>query len=320
MNKEKLVKLSPSRIKTYISCSWLGWSKYQERAPDKTNNGSARGSCIHYVLECLANPKHKEKFDLIINTGNIFSCAPVYRLALNHAKKLRVSDDANMQMISDFILVALKTDFYREGADEIHIEKEFDYSNGKYRVGGFMDILAVYHKEKKVRCIDYKSSKAKFSKEEMEYNIQGMVYAMICKKWYPDYEVEMVFEFLKFKKDPIQARKYTQEELDGMEKYLEHVSEYLQDFDLQKAFSNFAWKNIKNKWLCGKELGQFNVAGEPAFVCSMKYPFVYFKLVDKEGKLIKASRDKSDLEPMKKPEMKIVTGKYEGCPQFKHLF
>lgn len=319
MKKEDLVKLSPSRIKTYISCSWLGWSRYQERAPDKTNDGSARGSCTHYALECLANKKHKSKYDQIIKDGGIFNCPPVLRLVLHHAKKLRVSDPENMQMISDFIIVALKTDFYREGADEVFIEREFDYSNGKYRVGGFMDVLAIYHKEKKVRCIDYKSSKAKFSKKEMDYNIQGMVYAMICSKWYPGYDVEMVFEFLKFKKDPIQSIKYSAKELDAVEVFLEKVGEYLQDFDIKKAFSNFAWKNIENKWLCGKELGQFNVAGQPAFICSMKYPFVYFKLMDGD-KMIKSSREKSDLIPLKKPGMTIITGKYEGCPQFKHLF
>lgn len=313
------VKLSPSKLKTLDTCSWIFWQKYFQGFPNESNSGASRGSVVHYVLECLGNPKRRFVVESIVKANDPFIFGPLKRLIYIHAKKLYVASDENIQMIKDFILVALKNDFYCEGALEVLLEDKFYVEGSNYILNGIMDKVALYND--RVLLVDYKSSKAKFGKEELSFNYQNIIYTLAVKKKYPHLPVKLIFQFLKFKLKPNQeGPALSDKELSEFETYLEYIADYIKTFDEKKAISNLAKFNVKNMFLCGKKCGELNAAGEPAFICSMKYPRLFFKLETADGKMIKSAFDKNELESLKKEGQVIRSVSYPGCPAFKYLW
>ena len=110
--KKQKVKLSASRLKTAKTCSWLYWSKYHLKLPDKTNEGASRGFICHLIFECLGNKRHAATYKQIIKAKNIFASPSVERLVLKHAKRLNVDDQENIELINKMSLAALGHDFF----------------------------------------------------------------------------------------------------------------------------------------------------------------------------------------------------------------
>jgi hypothetical protein len=122
INMADKIRLSASKLKTAKTCSWLYWVNYHTNFPKSSNDGANRGSVAHYVLECLLRNDRRPYTDKIVNLGNISAVKSVERMAKIHAAKLNVADDENFAMINEFILTALKNDFYCEGATEVIAE------------------------------------------------------------------------------------------------------------------------------------------------------------------------------------------------------
>ncbi len=314
-----MVKLSASRLKTLLTCGLVYHFKYLDKIPEgKNNEGASRGSCTHYVLECLLRKDRKERVENILKNKDPWSDLAVKRLARHHADKLEVGDEANFEMIRKFILVALQLDFYHEGSLEVIAEESFDIKTDKYHTGGFLDKTAIY--PDKIKIVDYKTSKAKFNAKEQEFNLQNFFYTLAAKKKYPDLPVELEFQFLKIK-DPVQkAPTITQDQLDGFELWLADLTEFIDSFSFEQAKTMAAKGSYTNGWLCGKGPGEMNAAGDkPAYYCTFKFPFVYFSL-KKEGKVIKTSRTRSDLEKEMKDGEEITQELHRGCPHWVHLW
>ena len=106
------VKLSASRLKTAKTCSWLYWSKYHLKLPDKSNDGASRGSVCHLVFECLGNPRHKKTFKSLIKSQDIFSIPSIKRLVYKHAVKLGIDDDENINLVKQMTLAGLNHYFF----------------------------------------------------------------------------------------------------------------------------------------------------------------------------------------------------------------
>jgi hypothetical protein len=314
--------LSPSRIKTFISCSYLGYAKYFLKTPDTGNDGSSRGSTLHEILELLANPRHKKHYDLIMAKKDGFASFALNRLIKRYAKNHGVADPENMEMIRGFLYTALKNDFYFEGADEVFVERQFEVKEPGYHVLGYLDLVALYHDKKIAVIRDWKSSKAKFSKEEIDYNLQSLIYSFFIKKLYPDYKIICQFYFLKFTSCPIQEKIHTDKELAAIEDYLIYFSSYLDSFDAKVAYSNFAKTDFTKSWLCGGKLGELNKEGREKWRCSMKYPFEYVSIYDKDGKFIKSYRERSKeiLDNAEKMGYTVRNETYQGCPAHRNLW
>lgn len=318
-----MVKLSASRVKTLFNCGILYYNQYVTKIPQGPNNsGAARGSTCHYVLECLLRPDRKERVSAILKKGDPWTDEAIRRLAKIHADKLEVGDSINFEMIRKFILVALQTDFYCEGSTSLEAEGQFDIKTDSYHIGGFLDKRAVY--EDKVKIIDYKSSKAKFTGKDHTFNLQNYFYTLAEKKRLQeeglDLPVEMEFQFLKFAKAPIQtAPAISDTALVGFEEWLGEVTKFIDTLTLTEAMGLAARGSYERGWLCGKGPGEFNVKGEPAFYCQFKFPFVYFELMEGD-KVIKSSRVKSELKEIKTKDQTIRQKKYAGCPKWKELW
>ena len=304
--KKNKVFLSASRMKTMETCSWLYWCKYHLKLPDKTNDGALRGSICHLILELLLKPRHKKHYDAIIESKDIAASVPVNRTVIKFLKANDAWSDENYELCNKMIYVALNYDYF--GGEGGHIDKpeeEFKIENKKpkYNIYGFIDKPVQYKDKGLLKIVDYKTSKAKFKGDELETNIQAMMYSLAAKKLWPKLKRRVVqFLFLKFPRSPAQELEYTDEQLKGFEYYLERVNKIVEEFDEKAANSDYATNN-GHQWLCGP--------AKSGWICPFHKPFDYYVLSDKDGKQVKSSYE-NDFQP--EDGQTVEKRHYEGCP------
>ena len=307
--------LSASRIKTLESCSWSYYCNYELKIPQRQNEGALRGTIAHLVFELVLKDKHKHHKDLILNANDLNGSPAVKRLVIKNLTKdekdhgLPMTSEENYELMNKMIIVGLRSDFFGEGGVVTDPEKEFliENENPKYKIRGFMDKPIMYEKEKQVKIVDYKSSKQKFRGEELTANIQAMAYSLAAKRLWPEYKPWVEFLFLRFPKSAQQHCKFSNEELEGFEYFLESCYRQINSFTEEDAKSNYA-KDGKNTWMCK--------AGK-TWRCPYLDPFTYYQIIDEEGNVVDRSLKESGLRALKEGEEKKVT-EYEGCPAHDH--
>jgi hypothetical protein len=302
---KNLKVLSASRIKTLETCSWVYWNNYHTKVPQSQNDGALRGTICHTVFELLLNKRHLENYKRIIKKNAIDGDKGVDALVKKLAKKVKL-DDSNYKLLNDMILVGLKHDFFGEHGDIVKPEYSFNIESQepKYHIRGFIDKPIKTKKE--MHIIDYKSSKYKFRGDDLEANIQAMMYSLASKKLWPKLKPIVKFLFLRFPKQPIQELTFTDEQITGFEHYLEHINDYVNKFDENSAKANFAIDNEKNKWMC-------KVGG---WKCPYKDPYEYYVKLNDKGEVVETSLE-NNFKDIK--GFKVETRKYEGCPKWPQL-
>jgi hypothetical protein len=308
MNKNKSIEeknkiLSASRIKTLETCSWVYWNNYHAKVPQTQNDGALRGTICHTIFELLLNPKHKHHYEKIIEKNSIEGSAAVKKLV----KKLKYRvglDESNFDILNQMIMVGLKHDFFGKGGKIIQAEYPFEIKNDdpKYHIKGFID--KPIKKKKEMHIIDYKSSKYKFRGDDLQANIQAMMYSLASLKLWPKLKPIVKFLFLRFPKQPIQELVFTEEQIKGFEHYLEHVNDYINKFDENSAKTNFAADNDKNKWMC--QIGSWK--------CPYKDSYEYYVKLNDKNEIVESNLENN----FKKTEgFKIEKRNYNGCPRWK---
>jgi len=302
---KNLKVLSASRIKTLETCSWVYWNNYHTKVPQSQNDGALRGTICHTVFELLLNKRHLENYKRIIKKNAIDGDKGVDALVKKLAKKVKL-DDSNYKLLNDMILVGLKHDFFGERGDIVKPEYSFNIESQepKYHIRGFIDKPIKTKKE--MHIIDYKSSKYKFRGDDLEANIQAMMYSLASKKLWPKLKPIVKFLFLRFPKQPIQELTFTDEQITGFEHYLEHINDYVNKFDENSAKANFAIDNEKNKWMC--KIGGWK--------CPYKDPYEYYVKLNDKGEVAETSLE-NNFKDIK--GFKVETRKYEGCPKWPQL-
>ena len=302
---KNLKVLSASRIKTLETCSWVYWNNYHTKVPQSQNDGALRGTICHTVFELLLNKRHLENYNRIIKKNAIDGDKGVDALVKKLAKKVKL-DDSNYKLLNDMILVGLKHDFFGEHGDIVKPEYSFNIESQepKYHIRGFIDKPIKTKKE--MHIIDYKSSKYKFRGDDLEANIQAMMYSLASKKLWPKLKPIVKFLFLRFPKQPIQELTFTDEQITGFEHYLEHINDYVNKFDENSAKANFAIGNEKNKWMC--KIGGWK--------CPYKDPYEYYVKLNDKGEVVETSLE-NNFKDIK--GFKVETRKYEGCPKWPQL-
>jgi len=302
MEKQSLKTLSASRIKTLETCSWVYWNNYHTKVPQSQNDGALRGTICHTIFELLLNKRHLKNYKRIIKKNSIDGDEGVARLVKKLSAKVKL-DESNYKLLNDMILVGLKNDFFGEGGEIVKPEYDFDITNEepKYHIKGFIDKPIKIKKE--MHIIDYKSSKYKFRGDDLEANIQAMMYSLASKKLWPKLKPIVKFLFLRFPKQPIQELIFTDEQIKGFEHYLEHINDYVNKFNEESARANFAVDSQKNKWMC-------QVGG---WKCPYKDPYKYYVKVNDKGEVVETSLE-NNFKNIK--GFKVETRDYEGCPKF----
>ena len=242
-------------------------------------------------------------------------------------------------MVNDMVVVGLTNDFFVTGKKVFDPEYEFLIENEepKYNAMGYIDKWAKDVKKKEIHVIDYKSSKSKFAGEDLESNVQAMLYSLAAKKVYPDYIPIVTFVFLQFAKSPNQVLQFDETTLNGFEHYLEMCQNKIEKFSHTDAVSNFA-ADTKPKGggfngflLCGfaKQPGELKKDGTPKWHCPFRFKFDYYILLDNKNKAVKSIkvddlvaryRDEipSELEAQraKHDGWTIEKRNYGGCPRW----
>ena len=319
--------LSASKLKTFEDCSWKYWCNYVLNIPSTQNDGAARGTACHLVLEMLLNSRHKKYYDKITKENSILNCPQIVRLVRKSLRKdgRQFDTEDNLNMCSAMIDVELQYDFFGENGLIESPEQDFLLENDDppYKVRGFIDKPVQYPDKKFIKIVDYKSSKNKFEGEEITANIQAMVYALAAKRLWPSLEDVMVeFLFLKFPKDAAMQFEPSSDQLAGFEHYLSSVYKAINNYSEKDATSNLAAdkpfpakdEGFKGKLLCGfaSYPGQLKKNGDVMWACSYKFPFDYYTLVDKDGKVKGSALTEDELSP--KEGCVVVKKHYEGCP------
>lgn len=301
MNNNELVPLSPSRISTCDDCSWRYWCSYKLKLPELKSAAQTRGTLVHKVLEVFLNPKCKNYVNDILSFGGINVRNPIYKYTETLTKQKGLHSE--LDTILEMIFIGLKTDYYCEGHKKIQAEVRFDIENEEYnfRLKGFIDVLADMGDSVLIR--DYKTSKSKKTKKDLESDIQGMIYSLA------GYQLtgkapNMQFLFLRFPKKPEQNYIYPIEQLEGLKPYLSQVQQKIQNFSFDEATKNLAKGGIKWRMLCG-------TGNEGQHTCPFMKPFAYYALVDNDGEIIKTSFDEN-IKP--KENQTLIKKFYSGCP------
>jgi hypothetical protein len=302
-NKDKKW-LSASGIETLEVCSFKYYQQNVIRVPQKPNLGSTRGSEIHVLFEILLNKRHKKHVDAILAKESVEGSPAVNRLMIKMMKADGIFDTLNYDIMNQMLLVGLKRDFYGEflAGQVSKPEYKFELENEepKYRIRGILDKYIKYPNDL-VIIRDFKSSKSKFSKEDLTTNNQAMVYSLVGYKQLGAKDVKTEFLFLRFPKQPIQEVHLTKEQLSGYEHYLAYLYGIIENFDENAAKSNFAGASRENSWLCQKGGWQ----------CPFLKSFIYYAVVDEKGSTIRTSLNKASLKV--KEGQKIVDMQYGGC-------
>jgi hypothetical protein len=331
-------QLSASRIKTLENCSWLYWCNYHLKLPDTTNTGALRGTLCHAVFEWLLLTKHRKHFDDIVNANDIKGSPAIERVVVAYLKKYDLPDPEDYKLVNKMILVGLTTDFFLSGKKLFDPEYAFNIRNKKpvYNARGFIDKWALDEKNKTVHICDYKSSKSKFSGDELASNVQAMLYSLAAKKVHPEYAPIVTFIFLRFKKAPEQVLQFDEKTLEGFEHYLEMCQAKIDDFSHDDATDNYAADQpqkgggFNGILLCGfcKEKGELKKDGNPKWSCAYKFPYDYYALIDNRGVCKKTAvtniaEEYKDNQPTILKELKkgkkgwkIEKRHYGGCPKW----
>lgn len=302
-----MIKLSASRIKSYFSCSWYYYAKYCKKIPENGSNaGAARGSVVHDILECLLRADRRPMVEEILQLNDPF-IPPIKRMARMLAKKFGVWNPKDFKLIGGFLLVALKLDFYHDGANEVLAEYEFDIKKNGWHIGGFVDKIAIY--DDYVKIVDYKTNQNIFKPEELEFNLQNYFYCYAVKQA-TGKPVSLDFLFLKHK-TRLSSPVISDIELEGFEEWLNHIGSILSNFSFENAVTHSP-RGTKDIWLCGKPDGSRNKDGSLSWSCAYRSPFVYFELMEGENR-IESSRKREELEKIKKEGQIIKERTYQGC-------
>ncbi len=327
-------KLSASKFKTFKSCSCLYYYRYVEKLPSSTNDGNRVGDCTHIVCECLVKPRHRKHYDAVVAAKDIRGSKVVTRFVETYLRKAGMKQEF-FDKISNFIYVALFSDFFCENSLWLKAEQDFDIQseNPRYRIVGFIDQLAEYLNNW-IRVKDFKSQKKLFEGDDREANIQGMIYALAVKKLFGQDKKPVVdFLMLNFPVDSDDFRMRmtpTDEELAGLEVLLENVYKQIENFTAADILRWPAKKmplpktgeGFKGPLLCGwagrgfvQSPTQLKKNGDKMFHCEYRFPFEYYALCDEEGKVLRTSH-KKDLTADKSKGEFVIKKKHLGCAAF----
>ena len=249
-----------------------------------------------------------------MDEGSIYGCRAVMRLVKLGQDKYHISQEIMDEMNSCIMCVLNNIDFFHSKATKVFPpEWEFHLKGANYHAKGFLDDLAIYGTgSESTGCIrDWKTMGLSYKTEAElmeEFGIQATMYQLAV---YKHFGVLSTVEFYLVRYPPT-AKKPTRhirvipaksvDELRGYEMYLEYFGNYLKNFGIPEAMSNFAADDEKGKRFC-------------QYICKFKQPMDYIAHVGADGKTIKGYFPDDTLPQLKEGET-LEERHYGGCPRF----
>jgi hypothetical protein len=315
--QKKKIILSASRVKQFLDCQWLFYQTYFKKVPDWSHPKTKLGSLAHSILESLSKPKHKKHYDLIIHNQSVYGSPAVARL-------VKIFSAANPDMTPEIlgeldkvVFVALCHDFFFKGAKtNLPPEYEFHIDFEDFSIKGFMDRVAIYEDHAVIR--DFKTQGKKFTKDQIDGNIQAFFYQMAIKHIL-GLPAKVEFILLRFPANKRDANRHlqvvepmTDDQIAGFKTYLSEVNKAIGELTEESSKSEV--KALKDEGFCIR-------------VCSLKDPFDYWVAL-KGDVVIRSTRIPKHLLGIENPDewalkdLKLKDGetwqkrRYGGCNFF----
>ena len=226
MAKRK-VKLSASRIKTFLSCKQKYKFMYKDRLPKVLNPAFKLGLACHEALEFAGN--------IWMEKGK-FSKADIKRIMEKY------TEVSVREGISEFsihkkgeVLVQSRLKSFALGRKVIGLEIKFGMGKDSYKVTtddgveliGAIDKL-VEIDDDTLLVVDYKTSATVPTADDLKHDVQLSIYDLVASKIFPDYKrIILSLDMLKF--DPVYTYR-TEEEREYFSHYLTTVHKEMVNF------------------------------------------------------------------------------------------
>lgn len=218
----KNIKLSATRISTFLNCKQRYWFNYHDKLPKVSSSSFKLGLAVHEALELAGNIwKEKNKFskadiDLILNKYNEVSIREGIEDYDNHTE----GRDLVKKRLSSFSV----------GRKIICLEEKFGFwgkNSGKDIVSalgvplmGSIDKVEEYNDDT-IIIVDYKTSKTSPTASQMRSDIQLSLYDLVARKLFPQYK--RIILALDLLKSEILYTYRTEEQREDFEKYLKRI-------------------------------------------------------------------------------------------------
>lgn len=257
----KIVKLSASRINTFLQCKLRYWYSYIDHLEKLANPSFKLGLACHDTLEKAGRIWQEEDLDK-------FSSKQIKELLVYYDEmsvKHGIIEYSEHLVGKDIIKSKLKN--FKIGNKIIGIEDRFGFEgvqditteDGVPLIGAIDKSVEI--NDDTLLIVDYKTSKTVPDSNKLRTDIQLSMYCLVARKLYPKYKhVILCLDMLRT--DEIVYTFRTSEELDEFEKYLKVIHDQMSSIQKEDAQPtiNFlcAWcdyTNVCEKYqeLCGKK-------------------------------------------------------------------
>ncbi len=219
---KKIVKLSATRINTFLQCKLRYWYSYEEHLEKLSNPVFKLGLACHDTLE---------KAGRIMKEQDIkkFSATQIKELLAYYDKasvKHGIEDYGDHLVGKDIIKAKLK--IFKIGDKIVGIEDRFGFPNTQViTTNGGVELIGAIDKAVEVNpttllIVDYKTSKTVPDANKLSSDIQLSMYNLVARKLYPQYSrVILCLDMLR-SGDLVYTYR-TDEELEEFEQYLNAV-------------------------------------------------------------------------------------------------
>ena len=230
----KNIKLSATRIETFLSCKQKYWFNYNDKLPKLSNPSFKLGLAVHESLELAGRIwKEKEKFskadiDSVMDRYDEVSIREgIEDLVVHREGKDLVKKRLNSFLTGEKVLdLEIKFGFWGEdGGMQI---------TSKYGVPliGAIDKVEEYD-EDTVLIIDYKTSKTAPTGPQMRSNVQLSLYDLVARQLYPGYK-RVVLSLDLLKSDMLYTYR-TDTEREEFELYLKAIYKAMLELKVKDA-------------------------------------------------------------------------------------
>ena len=227
---KKEIKLSATRIGTFLQCKQRYWYNYIERLTKPDNPSFKLGLACHGSLEHAGNVwKDKELTEF--SDDQIEEILKVYD---ETSVKEGLNDYADHVLGRELTLSRLKN--FSIGQKIVGVEDRFGFpdcqdietSDGIKLIGAIDKTIEI--DEDTVLIVDYKTSKFVPDTLKLKHDVQLSMYHLVAKKLYPQYK-RIILSLDMLRKGEIIYTYRTDEEIDEFEKYLTAVHKEMSEIE-----------------------------------------------------------------------------------------
>jgi putative RecB family exonuclease len=228
------IKLSATRINTFLSCKQKYWFNYHDKLPKLSNPAFKLGIAVHESLEFAGNIwMEKGKFtkadiDKILTKYDEISVREGVSEYDIHSEGKDLVRKRLKKFVSGQKLIGLETKFGFWGPDG---GKNIKSKYGVPLIGA-IDKVEEYDEET-VLIIDYKTSKTAPTASQMRSDVQLSLYDLVARQLYPQYK-RVILSLDLLKSDSLYTYR-TDEQREEFEKYLKVIYDQMIDLKAEEV-------------------------------------------------------------------------------------